>query len=299
MSESDQGIFDRVKKRMDNASIRMSMGPQPSVACVMLANGRPEMVKRAVKSFRAQAYERKRLVIWDTTPGCGSQFIADDLSVPDVNRSAFVSSSIGNLRNAANKYALAHYTTSDTCADIICHWDSDDWSHPNRIAEQVALLQSSGAECVGYNEMLFWETHFPFPGGPPMAFDPGDEAAWLYRADGNKHLKNYVLGTSMCYWRSTWERFPFGDYSPGCDDLRWANGDKQKGLSAVRIVGESAIVAGSNHCDACREGFPPRMIASIHGGNACARIDSTSSGGKEVWTRAPEWDTYCREAMKL
>ena len=42
-------------------------------------------------------------------------------------------------------------------ADILVHLDDDDYSHPNRIAEQVVLLQSSGADCVGYREMLFWQ----------------------------------------------------------------------------------------------------------------------------------------------
>ena len=41
--------------------------------------------------------------------------------------------------------------------EILIHWDDDDYSHPNRIAEQVALLQSSGADAtVGFREMLFW-----------------------------------------------------------------------------------------------------------------------------------------------
>ena len=36
---------------------------RPTVCCVMLVNGREAMVKRAIASFRAQTYERKRLLI--------------------------------------------------------------------------------------------------------------------------------------------------------------------------------------------------------------------------------------------
>ena len=43
-----------------------------------------------------------------------------------------------------------------TTHDILIHWDDDDYSHPNRIAEQVALLKSSGADVVGFSEMLSW-----------------------------------------------------------------------------------------------------------------------------------------------
>jgi cellulose synthase/poly-beta-1,6-N-acetylglucosamine synthase-like glycosyltransferase len=239
----------------------------PTVACVMLANGRPEMVARALKSYRAQTYPDRVLIQYDND---GQQ-------------------SIGALRNDAN---------SRTKCDIICHFDSDDWSHPNRIAEQVALLQSSGAECVGYHEMLFWRSvdekikaqyaevlkRFPSDAPIPKHLQLRGDEAWLYRAA----IPNYAIGTSMCYWRETWERHPFPDRSEGCDDLDWFN-------RGVKICSESTIVAGSLHCDECQAGYPPRMIASIHGGNTCAKIDAR----QREWTRVPEWDGYCREAMRL
>ncbi len=253
----------------------------------MLANGRPEMVRRAVKSFRAQTYENKFITVWHNE---GKQ-------------------SIGALRNEANAFSVN--------VDIICHWDSDDWSHPNRIAEQVALLQSSGAECVGYNEMLFWDVTKPNACGVAGAWARGKQdsgEAWIYRSNISTHTENYAIGTSMMYWRSTWEKFQFPDYSAGCDDLRWASGDSKTGVRAVKIV--SAPAWGNMRCepielpyidgDRVRRIEPgpityenPRMIASIHSGNTCAKIDSTSNGGKEVWTRVPQWDAYCREAMKL
>ncbi len=263
---------------------------QPTVACVMLANGRPEMVMRAVESFRAQTYPAG-LMVFDSGGGLEPCGIGAHVYAASLHQGK----SIGALRNAANELC--------TGSDIICHWDSDDWSHPNRIAEQVALLQSSGAECVGYNEMLFWrESHHdyidPFaPGAKSFVPTEMDPEAWLYCAGGCSALAtNYAIGTSMCYWRKTWEQFPFPDYSPGCDDLYWSSGDEKKGRRAVKIEavsgwGFNTMVQGEPHV--------PRMIAAIHGGNTCAKIDSTSRGGKEVWTRVPEWDAYCREAMKL
>ncbi len=254
----------------------------------MLANGRPEMVKRAVKSFRAQTYEDKDLVIFNSgNRGDFAEHESDEVTVmfcPDC-----VGKSIGHLRNSANAW-------SDN-TDIICHWDSDDWSHPNRIAEQVALLQSSGAECVGYNEMLFWQLCKQCHGFDDYCADVdlcetcqgSGGQAWIWR----ENIKNYAVGTSMMYWRETWERAPFPDYSEGCDDLYWAHGDKKKGIAAVKIASceafgaESSQMYGDTSC--------PRMIASIHGGNTCAKIDAKAN----AWRRVPEWDAYCREMMKL
>ncbi len=220
----------------------------PTVCAVMLANGRPEMAERAKRSFFSQSCEFPKSILIFNNNG---------------------DKPICTLRNLAN---------AQTDADIIIHWDSDDWSHPNRIAEQAALLQSSGAECVGYSEMLFWRV----AKGPsisdartPYFNRPGAEfsEAWLYRAS----VPNYAIGTSMCYWRETWGRNPFPDRSEGCDDLDWFN-------RGVKI--ESVPAVGFVEC---------RMIASIHGGNTCSRIDAT----KREWQRVPEWDAYCREAMKL
>ncbi len=235
----------------------------PDVAAIMLCNGRPEMVRRAIRSFESQSYENKRLIVFENT---GDR-------------------SIGRLRNEAN--ALAGN------ADILVHFDSDDWSHPNRISEQVALLQSSGAECVGYHEMLFWDStpkaRMAQEIGPQVKLDDPGGQAWLYRAD----MKNYVVGTSMCYWRNTWERFPFPDYSEGCDDLRWSSGDTRTGMRAVKIVG-AAIQP-----DRAVENDGPRMIAGIHGGNTCAKIAAQGKTWEKVWTRVPDWDAYCMETMKL
>ena len=244
----------------------------PTVAAVMLANGRPEMVSRAIKSFLAQTYENKRLLIWDSSPGLTCCDQLDHNGV--VHVPAMDGGSIGCLRNEANSFWTEY--------PIIVHWDSDDWSHPNRIAEQVALLQASGAECVGYNEMLFWDAcaAVEVDLSTEAAIDIGE--AWLYRAA----VPNYAVGTSMAYWRDTWKRNQFPDLSEGCDDLEWFNrGVKIESVSAagIRTTGVEIMVA------------QPTMIASIHGGNTCAKIDAT----KREWLRVPEWDAYCRSAMQL
>ncbi len=220
----------------------------PTVCAVMLANGRPEMAARAKACWHNQNYAgEKRILIYNNN---GDR-------------------SIGALRNAAN---------AQTDAEILIHWDSDDWSHPNRVADQVALLQSSGAECVGYNEMLFWKVSQSVDASFAENHQYG--VAWLYCAS----VPNYAIGTSMCYWRSTWDRNLFPDRSEGCDDLEWFNrGVKIASVNSVQIQPDTILEPSA------------RMIASIHGGNTCSKIDAT----KREWTRVPEWDAYCREAMKL
>jgi glycosyltransferase involved in cell wall biosynthesis len=192
------------------------------------------MLRRAVRSFDSQTYQNKQLLIFDSVPGL----------------------TFGALRNAANASAQG---------DIIVHFDDDDLSHRRRIEEQVALLQISGKECVGYNKMLFWDTR-----------GPGE--AWLYTNSDPR----FVLDTSACYWASSWLKTPFPESTNGnADYLRWVkNADTYKGISSV---------AWRNQ---------PGMIASIHDGN---RINPAYDKRENnvSWLRVPTWDEHCARVMEL
>ena len=223
----------------------MSAGPR--VAAICLTANRPEMMARAVRSFESQTYGRKRLIIFDTGEivRYHGHFQHCVVGGPAMT--------IGALRNESNRL-----TDKD---EILVHWDDDDLSHPNRITEQVALLQASGADAVGYSDMLFWHE------------TPGE--AWRYRAG----KRNYALGTSLCYWRSTWETKPFPDLPVG-EDTEWQRNLK---VTAVSSIGSS-----------------PLMVASIHGGNTnMAGYKINLTGKCEEFKREPEFDDYCRGAMRL
>lgn len=240
-----------------------------TVCAVMLANGREEMVRRAVRAWRAQTYPAKRLLIWDT--GELNQDLDTtgdaDGEIAHIPAQAYRPNiTIGALRNEAISFWTEY--------PIILHWDSDDWSHPNRIAEQVALLEASGKEAVGYRDMLFW--------------DSTKAEAWLY----TNRNPQYCLGTSLCYWREVWQRNPFPDTSAGEDTL-WLRGVQSIGVESS--TGTTTLPASVMDA-ATSEGYDkPRMIASIHGGNTYARIERRA----EEWKRVPEWDAHCREVMGL
>lgn len=243
-----------------------------TVCCVMLVNGREEMVLRAIASFRAQTYQEKILVIWDNgQPDLDEADLGGDSRIYYIgaDRQVITPRTIGALRNEALKWATF------PSAEIICHFDSDDWSHPNRIAEQVALLEASGKEAVGYRDMLFWSTAHTKQ--QPFEYDEGE--AWLY----TNRNPQYCLGTSLCYWREVWQRNPFPDTSAGEDTL-WLRGVKSQGDRSFPAL-DGRVAA---EC-------MPRMIASIHRGNTYARIEPRA----EEWKRVPEWDEHCREIMQL
>jgi len=260
----------------------------------MLVNGRAAMVRRAITSFLAQTYESKRLIILDTgTPP------ADLDRYPVIwEESAYhpewAGKTIGWLRNVANRIAW-----DNGICDLIAHWDSDDWSHPRRLEEQVALLEPSGKMCVGYRELLFWDTRAIAINDPrcvsawqavPGSSDetPRNEA-WIYR----NHQANWAAGASLLYRRELWEQQPFDD-APH-EDQRWM----MTPAVSRQCVGVSSIPDTLWSPGAAMRDDSPRMVCGIHGSNSEAYDRTVMLRNPDVWRRAPEFDSYCKEKMRL
>ena len=243
---------------------------KPTACCILLVNGRDAMVRRAIACFRAQTYERKRLLILESHKNAFSFTPYGEMDATSVHMPDMGGSTVGALRNAANWCAVDHFN-----AHLIAHWDSDDWSHPRRIEEQVALLEASGKQCVGFRGCLFWDTRQrdDMPGGYRY------NEAWLYRQDEPR----YAIGASFMYCRELWEKHPFPD-APHEDRRWWLTPEV------------------SNNCVGVLSLMPmedPRMVCQIHGANteAYKRSDMLAGGGG-VWKRAVEFDSYCASKMQ-
>jgi glycosyltransferase involved in cell wall biosynthesis len=249
---------------------------KPLVCAIMLTKDRTEMLRRAVQSFRAQTYPNKWLIVLDSGGNAG----VERLTLGSVEIYTHLEpASIGKLRNVAVELARA--------ADIIVHVDDDDWSHPNRIAEQVAHLQASGADVVGYNELLFWREMFWDGAAPELPRGIG--SAWLY------HNRNARAETSFCYWRKTWEQKPFPD-GPKLGPRGYSGGEGYSWCQGLKVE----MVSGITKDKWSNLDNDPRLIASIHGGNTMSYdIEGMIARGSDNWKRVPAWDKYCAERMRL
>lgn len=284
----------------------------PTVCAIMLTKDRAEMARRTVECFRAQTYQNKRLMVFDTSGDYRKPFPISLRYVEGGNEMLYqslpVPNTIGSMRNMANRACLP------VESEIFIHWDDDDWSHPNRIAEQVALLQYSGADCVGYREVLFWlhsdcVARRELERGEKEIIQVGKEMYRFSRPfdvsvnmEGEayrytNHDPRYVIGSSMCYWRRSWEARPFEDVNREEDGRWWRAMRDEKGGKAC--VGVSSIASDLPDM----EGLPhpwrmPRMICRVHAGNAKHYdLDTMIVENSTEWRRAPEWDAKCREVM--
>lgn len=239
----------------------------PTVAAICLTRNRDAMLRRAVRCFERQTYPayRRMMLIYDT----GAEAAKLDNLAANVNHIHCATAHgqpIGTLRNLANSWAASGCVGEIGKPDILMHFDDDDASAPLRIENQVSLLAEP--EVGGYNEMLFWDS------------TPGkSHGAWIYRG-----APSYLIGTSLCYWRTTWERKPFPALMTG-EDTEW-----QKGL---RSKAQSALAGGMT-----------LLTAAIHGDNTTCRVvwNLDKSGNLrscKEWRRAPEWDTLAEKVMAL
>ncbi len=235
----------------------------PSVCAVCLTADRPELTARAVKCFLEQRYEPKSLLLFDSGH---SPYRADSrhATVGYTYYKRNGRDTIGLLRNLAN---------GQVQADIIMHWDSDDWSHPYRMGEQVAELEASRVDVVGYGKLLFWDSR-------PLQMGVNAEA-WMYDNAGRGH---WMPGTTLCYWKNAWRRREFPERKVVAEDSEWLQHISTK--------------AGCFYGTACEANPVPRMIAHLHGGNT-AKVDPADlvKQGATQWRRMPEWDGFCRERM--
>jgi glycosyltransferase involved in cell wall biosynthesis len=185
------------------------------VSCIMPTWNRKEYIGAAVDSWLKQTYENRELIILDDGDGDGNF--------------SMVHPRIQHIRNYPRE--LTGTKRNHCCAlaqgEIICHFDTDDWSAPNRIADQVARLQGFRKPVTGYSVLLYW--------------DIVKQEAKRYRAS----IPGYVVGATMTYLKSWWEDHQFPDQQEASDN-------------AIIFPNLREIEASPD---------PSHMVARIHGNN--------------------------------
>lgn len=229
------------------------MSTLPRVACIMPTANRRAHVARALALFAAQDYPADRLtlvVIEDGRDDCSD--LTDGAAARDrieYRHLGYSRRTIGEKRNMACEVALG--------ADLIAHWDDDDWHSPRRISTQVAamLARDPPARMCGVDRLVF--------------LDDGANEAFLYHCTAKYP---WVAGGTLVYERELWrEMGGFGARSSGEDTVF---------VDAVaRARAPLAILSD-----------PSLYVAMLHGANAEHRQRDRQWGGFDA-NRAREWMT--------
>lgn len=155
------------------------------VTALCLTRDRRNWLPQAIRNWQLQTYPDRELLI-----------VADGADVSDLvpldQRIRLIGPS-----GAATIGAKRNFGCAAAHGQIICHWDDDDWNAPERIADQVARLLTSGKAVTGYHTMRF------------------TTGAQWWRFKGTP---NYALGTSLCYLRTWWMGHRFQELQVGEDN---------------------------------------------------------------------------------
>lgn len=146
---------------------------------------RLELSSRAISSFLSQNYTNKELIIVhddgnEFTETISNKFPYENISVYDVDNAP-----LGKLRNQSIKYATG---------DIICQWDDDDFSHPNRLSIQVDNLITSNKEASYITACMY---HM------------NGEFHYIDRARGHPYIQSWrVVENSLMAFKDTMPLYP-------------------------------------------------------------------------------------------
>lgn len=206
----------------------MSNSTEPLVTCWMATRNRRAWLPEAIRCWQLQTYANKELLIVADGEKVNDLIPRDDprvslVTLLDEERPLFLPDKFNFVCRMAKGVILSKF-------------DDDDWSAPQRLTEQVALLQSTGKAVTGYHSILFT-----------------DGRDW-YRFCH----ESWTAGTSLTFLKSWWEANPFKP-----DIIR---GIPQQ-VASDGIFARNALAKDELVTVEGRE----TMVASIHDRNTCVR----------------------------
>lgn len=162
------------------------MDSQPLVSCLCLTRNRREWLPKALECFLRQDYPNRELIIVPDMPEDLIELPRDERIrvLPPIYHHQVV----GTKRNRG---------CAAGTGDLIALWDDDDYSSPARLTHQVRELLAAGLSVHGFHSMKFT-----------------DGRRW-WRYSG---ASSFVLGTSLTFKRSWWQKHPFRDVQCGQDE---------------------------------------------------------------------------------
>ena len=221
------------------------------VSAIMPTRARPLMSRTALECWKTQTWKDTELLILDDADD--PSFLLDKWPVfddPGIRYYREPKATIGAKRERLCSLAKG---------EVIIHFDSDDWSDPGRIAEQVSMLQT-GKPMSGYHSLLFWD----------MQESVG------YRWNGPP---GFAVGTSMAYTKEFWKshRWP-----------QWAGQPANPRLDGTDVV----VVRQAQRYGITTLGGRGMCIARAHGANtSTARlIGHPDPKARPNWPKVPASD---------
>jgi glycosyltransferase involved in cell wall biosynthesis len=143
------------------ARVRATNGErQPAISCLMVTRDRLALAKRAIRCFGDQTHPERELVI--VSEGDRDYRTALERYI---DQQAIEGARVVRAEPGVTLGRLRNMTLDEATGPIVCQWDDDDCSHPNRLAEQWEAMEHEGADAcflidhlqyLEHERLIFW-----------------------------------------------------------------------------------------------------------------------------------------------
>lgn len=164
----------------------------PLVSCVMPTYNRRKFVPHAIRYFLRQEHPNKELIIVDDGTDCIEDLVPVHKAIKYVR-----------LKNKITLGEKLNIACSNASGSVIANWDDDDWYAPRRLSYQVNALRNNETKVCGINNLLYYDLY--------------QNKAYQYKYPDNQ--RKWLLGSSLCYYKSHWEANAFEKINVGMDGL--------------------------------------------------------------------------------
>lgn len=113
-----------------------------------------DTIEQCINSILNQTYEKFNLFVFDD---CSTDDTVEKIKAFKDDRITIISSKKNIGTYAGKNFVLKNYCKSR----YVALHDSDDYSHPERLAQQLGFAVLSDSACVGTAVNEFWEDHKP------------------------------------------------------------------------------------------------------------------------------------------
>nr|AKA59403.1 glycosyl transferase, group 2 family protein [uncultured bacterium AB_162] len=131
-------------------------GAGPLVSCLLVTGERVAMAKRAIRSFAEQTHPNRELVVVTDGPERVRRSLELYVETLGLDAVRFVypegsELALGHLRNVSIDAARG---------EVLCQWDDDDYSHPQRLERQLGfMLERDAGACFLTDHLQLLEDH--------------------------------------------------------------------------------------------------------------------------------------------
>jgi glycosyltransferase involved in cell wall biosynthesis len=119
----------------------------PLISCVMVSRGVIYPAVFAIECYRRQTYANRELIVVSAAADTSLRDMIAEIGDPTIKFVSVAPASLGDLRNIS---------IAQSSGELICQWDDDDLSAPDRLELQTAALAQSYSTACYFGAITLW-----------------------------------------------------------------------------------------------------------------------------------------------